>query len=258
MYWLKQTSKALYEDLIWSKPENKNQAGKLLIIGGNLYSFSAPSEAYRIAEKEGAGTIRLILPESLKKTLQKILPESEFAPTNPSGSFSKKSLSTLIDNSLWADTVLFAGDMGKNSETAIAIESYLKKYQGNVVLAKDSVDLVVSAIDCYLERRKTTLVVNLSQLQKITKAARSDLLFKYSQSNDEIASNLAELTKKYSFCIVTFHNNKLWCALNGHVSSTETKYSNDSWIIKISSKIAVWQMQNLDKIFESTTTALLK
>jgi hypothetical protein len=258
MSWLKQTNRPLFEDLIWSKPENKQYAGKLLIIGGNLYSFNAPSEAYQTAQKEGAGTIRLVLPEPLKKTLQKMLPESEFAPTNPSGGFSKMSLLTIIENGLWADTVLIAGDTGRNSETAILFESFLRKYQGNVVLSKDAVDLIVNAPDSYSKRNNTTLVISLSQLQKITKALRSELFFKYSFSNNEVADNLAEITRQHSFCIVTFHNDKLWCALNGRVSSTDRIANDGIWITKTAAKVAVWQMQNLDKIFESTTTALLE
>ena len=42
-YWHKQGTKPLYPDVIWSKPENKQAAGKLLIIGGHAYGFSAPA-----------------------------------------------------------------------------------------------------------------------------------------------------------------------------------------------------------------------
>ena len=40
-YWHKQTSsKPLFPELIWSRPENRQLAGKLLIIGGNLHGFA--------------------------------------------------------------------------------------------------------------------------------------------------------------------------------------------------------------------------
>ena len=45
-YWQRQTSeKPLFADVLWSRPENRNLAGKLLIAGGNLYGFAAPAES---------------------------------------------------------------------------------------------------------------------------------------------------------------------------------------------------------------------
>ena len=32
-YWQKQTEKALFPEIEWSKPERKDQAGRILIIG---------------------------------------------------------------------------------------------------------------------------------------------------------------------------------------------------------------------------------
>jgi len=53
-YWHKQTAeKPLFPDMLWSKPENKSHAGKLLIIGGNLHGFAAAAEAYNQATKAG-------------------------------------------------------------------------------------------------------------------------------------------------------------------------------------------------------------
>ena len=49
-YWHKQTvEKPLFPDILWSRPQNKRQAGKLLIVGGHAESFAAVGEAYAAA-----------------------------------------------------------------------------------------------------------------------------------------------------------------------------------------------------------------
>src|SRR5882762_3047468 len=103
-YWYKQTSeKPLYPDLLWSRPENKSQAGKLLIVGGNLHGFAAAGEAYTEAVKAGIGTARVLLPDSLQKTVGRVFEAGEYAPSTPSGSFSRKALAELLDMSGWSD-----------------------------------------------------------------------------------------------------------------------------------------------------------
>src|SRR5262245_34884782 len=119
-YWRKQQpGKLLFPELEWSRPENKAQAGKLLIVGGNQHGFAAPAEAYAVATKTGIGTARVLLPDALQKTVGRILDNGEFAPSTPSGSFSQKALGELLSYSSWADAALLAGDFGRNSETAI-------------------------------------------------------------------------------------------------------------------------------------------
>src|SRR3954471_3597520 len=120
--WLRQTpDKPLFPDILWSRPENKRLAGKLLVIGGSSHGFAAPGGAYTAAQKAGIGSVRVLLPDSTEKALSKILPEAEFAPSTISGSFSRQALGILLAQAEWADGVLLAGDFGKNSETAILL-----------------------------------------------------------------------------------------------------------------------------------------
>ena len=58
-YWQRQEpGEPLFPDLLWSRPENRQFAGKLLIMGGNAHGFAAPAEAYAHAEKAGIGVAR--------------------------------------------------------------------------------------------------------------------------------------------------------------------------------------------------------
>ena len=123
---MKQTSgTSAFPDLHWSRPENRLHAGKLLVIGGNLHGFAAPAEAYSEADKAGAGAVRVLLPDATQKLIGKFVPEAEYAPSTPSGSFAQLSLNEWLISSSWADHVLLAGDLSRNSETAIVIEKFL-------------------------------------------------------------------------------------------------------------------------------------
>ncbi len=258
MSWQKQTKdNPLFEDLIWSKPENKLQAGKLLIIGGNLYSFSNVSESYKIATAEGAGQIRMVLPTSLKKTLSKLLPDSDFAPVNPSGGFSKIALADFMENSLWSDLVLFAGDLGRNSETSILVEKFLQDSKTPTILTKEAADSFIHSAKNLINRPSTTLVINLTQLQQLSKNTYSEFLFKFSLTMEEIAINLENFSKKINTNIVVNYQDNIWCACSGRVSSTPHGKKDDLWITEVAAKSSVWLMQNPTKPFEALTTALL-
>src|SRR2546421_5249379 len=114
-YWHKQTAEqALFPDLLWSRPETKKFAGKLLIVGGNAHSFVAPATAYTESTAAGAGTARVLLPDHLQKTVGKLFPAADFAASTPSGGFSQKALAELLELSNWSDGVLLAGDLGRN------------------------------------------------------------------------------------------------------------------------------------------------
>ena len=67
-YWKKQSPDTpLFPDIEWSKPENRTQAGKLGIVGGNKLGFAGVAEAYSVASSSGVGQIRVLLPDVLKK-----------------------------------------------------------------------------------------------------------------------------------------------------------------------------------------------
>src|SRR5438105_2493778 len=134
----RQTNEPLFPDVLWNRPENKRHAGKLLIVGGHQQSFSTVSEAYAAATKAGIGTARVILPDKLQKMLSGLFPEAEYAPSTHIGSFSRQALDSLLEAAEWADGVLLAGDFGRNSETAVLLESFIEKYKDLLALAGDS------------------------------------------------------------------------------------------------------------------------
>jgi hypothetical protein len=257
-FWLTQTrDKPLFPELEWSRPENRAQAGKLLIIGGNLHGFAAPAEAYAAATKAGIGTTRVLLPDAVRKIVGRFLEHGEFAPSTPSGSFSQKALGELLAHSTWADGILFAGDLGRNSETAILLENFLSKSPLPVTLTKDAVDYATSAPHTVLGRPHTLLVLSLSQLQRLGTAAKHTKPIAFSMDLLHLVDWLHEFTAEHQPYIVVKHLNNLLVAVDGKVSSTNLAEEKQIWRVETAAHASVWWLQNPSKPFEAISAAIL-
>lgn len=255
-FWRKQTDKPLFPELLWSRPENKRQAGKLLIIGGNLHAFVAPAEAFSVAEKAGIGTARVVLPDAAKKLVGPVLEHIEYAPSTPSGSFSQKALAELLEASNWADAVLVAGDLGRNSETAILLEKFCEKYAGQLTLTKDAVDYAISIPEVILQRPETLLVLSFAQLQKLATKAQFQTAFTFNMDIIHLIEALHEFTSTYPVKIIVQHLDYLHCASEGQVISDFTEENPAIWRVKTASHATVWWLQNPSKPLEALTTSL--
>lgn len=254
-FWHKQVLAApLFPQLLWSRPENRQQAGKLLIVGGNLYGFAAPAEAYNETQKAGIGSSHVLLPSAIQKVVGPSVENGEFAASTPSGSFSQKALIELLDWCKWADGVLFAGDLGRNSETAILVEKYLQKCEAPTVLVKDAVDYVTASPQAALERPNTTLVPSFSQLQRLGVAAGFELPLTFSMDTVRIVKWLHAFTERYAPHIIVKHLDHIYVAVHGEVSTTKISIEMPVWRLRAASYAVVWWIQNSSKPFEALTT----
>lgn len=251
MNWLRQVDKPLFPDMLWSRPENKRFAGKLLIIGGHGQSFNAVSEAYSAAGKAGAGAVRVIVPDKLRKLLLKLFPEAEFAPSTDIGSFSRPALDMFIDVSKWADGVLLAGDFGRNSETAVLLESFIEKYSGPSALAGDALDyFCASPLRAETTRRPNTLLIgSISQMQKM---AEPNLI---QQSADfiKIIEQISAWAQNIKPTVITEHSSQLITAVGDNISTTPKRGPVSN--VDLAAYAIVWWLQQPKKHFEAVTSA---
>lgn len=258
-YWHRQTAaEPLFPDLEWSRPQTTATAGKMLIVGGNAHGFVAPANAFQAAEKAGIGTARLLLPDSLRPFVGKTFTAGELAPSTPSGSFAQKALLELLTMADWADGVLLAGDLGRNSETAILIEKFLSKYTGQITLTQDAVDYVMTAPEQVINRSETTLVLSFAQLQKLATNAHFTTAFTFDMDFLHLIDALHEFTSKHAPNIVVKHLQTIFVAVNGQVSSTKLDEDLKVWRVSTASKAAVWWLQNTSKPFEAITSSILE
>lgn len=257
-FWLTQTyEKPLFPELEWSRPENRLYAGKLLIVGGNQHGFSAPAEAYGHAQKAGAGSVQVLLPNAIRKLVGMIVPEANFADSTPgSGSFSQKALGELLDSAAWADGVLFAGDLGRNSQTAILLEKFLSKSSAAVTLTKDAVEY------CYnpqtIERPNTLIVLSLSQLQRLGMAAKFERHIAFSMDLIHLVEWLHDFTHRHPVNIIVKHHDQIIVAVKGKISTTKIVPDQNTWRLQAATYASVWWMQNPSKPFQALSTAVVQ
>lgn len=255
-FWQKQTDKPLFPELEWSRPETRSSAGKLLIIGGNAHGFAAPAEAYMEADKAGVGLTRVVLPQRVKSLVGGMLEAVEYAMSNPSGGFSQMALGDLTAQAQWADGVLLAGDFGRNSETAILLEKFLDKFDGQVTITKDAVDYFTASTRQVLARPETTFVLSFAQLQKLATSAHYHTAFTSDMDLLRLVDNLHEFSELHRVNIITKHLGNLFVAASGRVSSTRLAQEMEVWRIPTAARASVWWLQNPSRPFEALTTAL--
>ncbi|HEX9153836.1 MAG TPA: hypothetical protein VF809_03380 [Candidatus Saccharimonadales bacterium] len=256
-FWHKQEAgKPLFPQLEWSRPENRQMAGKLLIVGGNLYGFAAPAEAYAVSVKAGIGSSRVLLPSAIQKVVGPSIENGEFAASTPSGSFSQRALVELLDWCKWADGILFAGDLGRNSETAIMVEKFLEKCEAPTVITRDVIDYVVSLPQSALGRPNTTLVLSLSQLQRLGIASHFEKPLTFGMDLMRLVDWLHVFSERHATHVIVKHKEYICVAVNGEVSTTKLTNDIPIWRLRTASYAAVWWVQNRAKVFEALTMAV--
>lgn len=259
-YWLKQKSvEAIFPQIEWDKPEQKNLAGRLLIIGGNAHSFAAVAQAYDVAQKSGAGECRVVLPDALKAQIDASALDCVFVPTNPSGGITKDGALQLKAAAAWASAVLLIGDAGRNSETAIVYEQLLQAFPNKLtIITRDALDLVKSQWQSLLNQPNTVLIATFAQLQKIFQNAYYPRPLLFSMQVSNLVETLHKFTITYSATIVVFHQGQLIATSDGRVSTTPWENPMLIWRGSVAAKASVYAMGQPDKVFEAVTTSFVK
>lgn len=256
-YWHKQDNGPLFSDLLWARPEMRTAAGKLLIVGGNAHSFSVPAAAFAAAETAGVGTVRVILPDVLEKTVRGLFPAADYAPSNPSGGFAMSALAELLAHAEWADGTLLAGGIGRNSETSAMLENFVQQYHGQLSITADAADLFCTQPQPLVERAKTLLVLSLGQLQQLGLNLRLPYAFTTELGVPELVRRLHEFTTaRPNFALMTQHQHHTITAVAGQVSTTPADTGKPIWRVSTAAAAATWWLQNASKPFEALTTSL--
>lgn len=256
-YWHTQTKeKPLFGDIEWSKPEQRAQAGKLGVIGGNKLGFAGVAEAYGVAHSAGVGATRVLLPDILRKTVPPSITDAVFATSNLSGSLAKDALGEMTALGNWADGILMIGDAGRNSETAIVYEQFLQSYSGSLTITRDAVDLLKNSSQQLVERDKTLLVVSFAQLQKLFSSVYYPKILTFSMQLNMLVEALHKFTITYPVAIMVLHKDHLLVAEGGEVSSTSWSEPMLIWRGVTAAKAATYWLWTRDS-YKAGTASLV-
>jgi NAD(P)H-hydrate repair Nnr-like enzyme with NAD(P)H-hydrate dehydratase domain len=257
-YWSKQTPEnPLFPDVEWSKPQQKSRAGKLAIIGGNAHGFAAVAAAHAEALDVGVGSSKVVLPDALKKSIPDGVLDALFVPTNHSGGMGKGSEELLLGAATWADGVLLIGDTGRNSETAVALESLLVKYNGPLTITRDAIDLLKNNSKAMIDRPDTLVVASFAQLQKIFQAVYYPKTLLFSMQLMAVVEALHKFTTTYPVHIMVLHGEHLVVASGGDVSTTPWQNPMAIWRGSVATKATAYWLWNQKQPFKALTTSII-
>lgn len=256
-YWQRQTADTpLFPDTEWNKPEQRTQAGRLGIVGGNKLSFVSIAGGYQEAITTGAGTVRVLLPDVLKKAIPPTMTEVVFAPTNQSGSLSKEASTELDALGSWAEGILLIGDAGRSSETAIVYENFVREYAGHLTVTRDAVDLLKNSASVLVERPDTLLVVSFAQLQKLFQAVYYPKILSFSMQLIQLVENLHKFTITYPTSIIVLHGDTIVIASNGEVVTQAWDEPMAIWRGSTATRAACYWLWNPERPLEAATASI--
>ena len=258
-FWHRQEpGKPLFPDVEWNKPERRDQAGKLGIIGGNKLGFLAVAESYQEALKAGVGEARVLLPDILKKSVPTVMTDVLFAPTNQSGSLANEALNEALALEKWADVLLLCGDAGRNSQTSIVYEELIKKSEIPVVLTRDAIDLVQNGLQEILDNSRVVFVASLAQVQKIFRAIYYPKMITFSIQLAQLVETLHKFTITYPVTICVFHADNLIIAYSGEVVTQKWDAPMAIWRGTVGSRAASYLIWSPKTPLAAISTAICK
>lgn len=258
-YWRRQTDDtALFPDIEWNKPEQRMQAGRLGVVGGNRLGFAGVAEAYSVALQTGVGEVRVLLPDVLRATIPKSITDTIYGATNLSGSLAAGAMVELGALAGWATGILLIGDAGRNSETAILYESFIREYDGPLTITRDAVDLVKNNPELLVERPRTLLVVSFAQLQKLFQAVYYPKILTFSMQLTSLVEALHKFTITYPVSLAVLHKDHILVASSGAVTTTEWGNPMAIWRGETATRAAVYWLWNPSKPLEAVTASLAK
>ena len=179
-----------------------------------------------------------------------------FGATNPSGSLARGASNEMAAISAWATGVLLVGDAGRNSETAILYEDFLKDYTGPLTITRDAVDLIKNSSATIVERPNTLLVVSFAQLQKLFQSVYYPKVLTFSMQLAHLVDALHKFTITYPCAVMVLHKDYILIAEGGAVTSTEWQNPMAIWRGSVAAKAASYWLWNPSSALIAATASI--
>ncbi|MGK2896516.1 MAG: hypothetical protein ACSLEY_02880 [Candidatus Saccharimonadales bacterium] len=256
-YWhIQAPHTSLFPDVHWNKPERRDQAGKLGIIGGNKLSFASVADAYTVAHEVGVGQVRALVPDSLKQSIPPQLTDIIFAPSNPSGSLAREAITEMRALASWSDALLLIGDAGRNSETAIVYEQLIREYTGLLVITRDAADLIKHGAQDFVNRPDTLLVLSFAQIQKLFQLVYYPKVLTFSMQLAGFVEALHKFTITYPIILLVLHKDTLVLANGGDVITTAWDSPMAIWRGAVATKAAAYWLWSPKQPVEAVASSI--
>ena len=256
--WLKQTLKEpLFDNLLWSRPENKLHAGKVLVIGGNMHGFSKTVNSYQGLINAGIGQVTVLLPKSVKKILGHISSDVIYCPDTDTGSFGPESFADMLEYGNLNDGVFLPGELSNNSQTLVVIEKLVAQLNKPLIISEDSVELLLHYDETLINRENMTYVAGVDKLQKLLTKLKSPKPITSGMALVNLVEVLANFTTGKRLSIATIHQGYIVVAHEGRVATTKIELGVKTSIPELANHIVCWIIQNPKSVFEAINCAAI-
>lgn len=240
-YWrVQKKSEPLFPDIEWNRPERRDLAGRLGIIGGNKLGFAAVADSYQTASGAGAGQVRVLLPDALKKSVPPSMTDVLFAPTTAAGGLSNEAEQEAAALSEWAEVLLLCGDAGKNSQTAALYETLLTTAEQPIVVTRDAIDLALPGAAQWLDNPHIVVVASFAQTQKLLRAVYYPKILTFRMQLAQLVEVLHKFTISYPVTIVAFHAEQLVMTRGGEVITQAWDQPMQLWRGQTAARMAAY------------------
>ncbi len=248
---LRQTpDKPLFSNLLWARPERKEQAGKLLIIGGSTHGFASIIKAYEYAGQAGIGEVKVVLPEGVKKFVGPVL-DALYAQQLDNGSFAHKALAEIRPYLSWANCGLLPGELTNNAETTLLAEDVLRVAQTPIIIAGDALTAVTKTLSETLTT-KPIVIADFRQLQRLAYAHSGKQPLLSTSSLDQQATIMQALVDKLELSALVRHDENQVLVVSYHQASITGVDKN---LLEYAVHCSVLAAQFPTKPYEAATTA---
>jgi hypothetical protein len=102
------------------------------------------------------------------------------------------------------------------------------------------------------------LVLTIAQLQRLASAAHFPAAFTFEMDFLKLVETLHDFTRQQKVHIVLKHQDTIFVAVNGEVSTTKQSADRKTWRVKTAAYAAVWWLQNPTKPFAALSSAVIE
>ncbi|HRV76077.1 MAG: hypothetical protein H6799_03675 [Candidatus Nomurabacteria bacterium] len=229
----------LSSKLSWEKPERKDQAGSIVILGGVSLKLKEVDTIFKSANKAGIGNIQTLVPESLARVFKReeqlltgLIFDNYYGLTDVGQKL-------LLEELAMSDGLILA-DIGSSSATEYKLALAISKTYKPVVITDSAINLVLHYPDEILNNEKISLVINFKNLQKIIKISDVKLTkpLLSSSSFNQITEVLSILDKHIQANIVLHDENRIIATEDNFYYSQKTNELS----LEVAALLLCWQI----------------
>lgn len=227
--------------LDFERPDQRQLAGKLLIVGGHANAFFSIAKAAQVASEAGMGEVLTVLPDSLEKKI----PKAEgirFLKSEAAGGFAKDDKTELVELMQGVDASLILGDMGKNTEVKELLSGLLtEENKKPMMLIRDSVELALDSdsFEDWLQHENAELFLTIGQLKKLLQTIYYPKVLNLTMPLVQVVEILHKLTLSYDATIAVLQSEQILLAQGGRVLTVALKDTKYNPITLFSGELAV-------------------